>query len=1284
MWCPPKRMYCQRRSSRVADRDREGKERTTIRRPIWVLVGAIAVIVPGGTGKLSPTTFFTSASAVPASSSASRLAKDASASGAYASSVLSAKPDVFYPLDENRGKTAHDGSGHRRNAAYQAGVAFGQTGPLVSDPKARAVGSNGSPIAVWKGRGLPAGSAPRTLEAWVLEYPPGSGHCCSPNAPIVSYGDTVHGHGFAIGYAGPFNPSVWARGDGGKEVSEPAPVGVYETANLWHLVDVSFAGGSASLYLDGQIIGHGNMSAHTKTPGQGLEIGGWQGIGDIAVYPSALSPEQIDAHWVAAMSASTLMCAGKASATYGSLVRKDGASAYYALGDRGGSQRIAYDSSGHCLNGAYADTTTVEKRGPLQNALPAASGAAGSPAVIAGDESLPQESAPRTLEGWVMEFEPGSGHCCSPTGPVISYGDVAGGHGFAFGLDGPFNPSLWVQGDKGQRVEVPAPISMYEEVNQWQLVDVTFAHGFATLYVDGQPIGGGSLKASTWLPGQGLDIDGWLGIADVAIYSKALSPAQIDAHWMAAESKIGTSCMSPTASAYGKLIRQAHASVYYQLSDRSAGRIAYDSSGSCRNGAYDDESTSVGSGPIVNESASGAVTAVDDQSMAVGSATSLPSGGAPRTVEFWFRSPHVCCAGGVGVQYGNAADHGAFTVGLMGGTSTWIYAQGNAPTPLSAITPMWVRDGAAAIDQKWHLVDVTLSSDETATIFLDGQVIGHGHLFARTDTTGQPLLLGASANGSFDVADAAVYPGALTAATIDRHWAVGRSTGGLSCGSAGSGLYDQAVAGNGPTAFFKLEDFSSSRVAHDSSGHCAPAAYWDPTSGLGPIATEGGTSAGLSAQQHQVLLAGDGDYPAGDAPRTIEAWVRVPQYGSGGIVSYGDVAGGSGFSVGVNGGSVVLHGDGNSEATFTALPPDVLDDGNWHLVDVLYGHGEASVVIDGHVIGADPLTAYTAIPGQGAAVGGCCIGIADVAIYSHILTLGQIEGAYGQSGAWTTASCGISSVGILACFRTAANWWHDLCLGAVHCTLPDRPPDFVIAQASVGEVAQGSESVIATCDGNRYYSLGAGVTAGALPASAIIGFGYVGKPDSTQEPLAATVDNFVSRQTFSFSWGLGVGQQLLTSGGLEGVVYFAGLDASVSFEASYSFPAPGNKPSPSGRCGEGATSTMSFQQLVDKAQSQAKGEVKITLARTSPPSIDVSPGKPLFISTAGVFAAGSAVTLSTGPKAPLGMAEAGPTGDVGQAVTAPLKVGDYTLVAHGDDHQWKPITLTGTLAVKGQ
>ena len=274
----------------------------------------------------------------------------ADVSTAYATAVLADSPSVFWRLNDLQAGTAADSSGHGVSGTYES-VARQVPGALISDPNDGAIDvtRNSSDIPAVQGNDstLPSGKAPRTVEFWENVVQCG----CYPGL-LFSYGGS---DSFSISMPGDYH-SVQID-DGSSDLQLHAPVDFNVTG--WHMFDISYDGTSATAYVDGQEIGSGPLSANTVPSGSGLTL--WRNTqtnvyyDDMAVYPSALGPTSVEQHWSAAASPGGTTCATSPTSAYAQSVLGDDPSAYYRLDDlgAGGGNRVAFDNSGNCLNGAY-------------------------------------------------------------------------------------------------------------------------------------------------------------------------------------------------------------------------------------------------------------------------------------------------------------------------------------------------------------------------------------------------------------------------------------------------------------------------------------------------------------------------------------------------------------------------------------------------------------------------------------------------------------------------------------------------------------------------------------------------------------------------------------------------------------------------------------------------------------------------------------------------------------------------------------------------------------------
>ncbi|MEO7377318.1 MAG: LamG-like jellyroll fold domain-containing protein, partial [Nakamurella sp.] len=92
------------------------------------------------------------------------------------------------------------------------------------------------------------------------------------------------------------NQDIQFNSDGGT-VSANAPFSWRDGS--WHLIDVTYAAGVASVYADGQLLIAAPITLNT-TADSGLVVGNSRlaaSYDEAAVYPTALSAARISAHW---------------------------------------------------------------------------------------------------------------------------------------------------------------------------------------------------------------------------------------------------------------------------------------------------------------------------------------------------------------------------------------------------------------------------------------------------------------------------------------------------------------------------------------------------------------------------------------------------------------------------------------------------------------------------------------------------------------------------------------------------------------------------------------------------------------------------------------------------------------------------------------------------------------------------------------------------------------------------------------------------------------------------
>lgn len=314
---------------------------------------------------------------------------------------------MYLRLNESGGSIAADSSGNGNDGTYESGVLFGVAGPLSSVSGDTAIGFNTpgtGALVTQSGSTLPSGAAPRTIEFWSR-----TADCQA--AETVKYGSaTVTNGQFSVGVnAGNCDPSGLVVGNGGGQVASwPLPAAWDDGG--WHLYDVTYDGTTLTSYMDGQIVGSTPIAPlATVTPGDGFSVNAGAhpatpaDVAEVAVYPSALSPARVDAHWTAVAATA---CATAPSDPYGQGVVADDPAVYFRLDDlvTNSTDRIAYDSSGHCTAAAPANATYIDGSAPdpdgvtlgYPNGAVSWGDTSGSQIVRQSGEGLPAANASRT------------------------------------------------------------------------------------------------------------------------------------------------------------------------------------------------------------------------------------------------------------------------------------------------------------------------------------------------------------------------------------------------------------------------------------------------------------------------------------------------------------------------------------------------------------------------------------------------------------------------------------------------------------------------------------------------------------------------------------------------------------------------------------------------------------------------------------------------------------------------------------------------------------------------
>jgi PKD repeat protein len=327
-----------------------------------------------------------------------------STTASYAATVLGDGASHFWPLSEASGTTAADRAGYA-DLALAGTITLGAAGPITGSTETAATFGGGQttptqtqpgppPLPVPNNTAITTGNIPPggafSLEAWVKTTSTQGGAILSLG--LVNVGNSaaidkvIYMDDAGLIHFGVQNNTVRQTVDGSTAYNDGA----------WHLVNATFSGTTAQLYVDGtQIASSSSITDDIAFPGYwrvgGDRLAGWTAaptssylagtIGDVAVYPSALSAATVAAHYVAGTggvvvtnqppvasfttSCTALVCSVDGSASTDS----DGTIGSYAwtFGD-GSTASGATASHTYASAGTYQITLTVTDNDGASNA----------------------------------------------------------------------------------------------------------------------------------------------------------------------------------------------------------------------------------------------------------------------------------------------------------------------------------------------------------------------------------------------------------------------------------------------------------------------------------------------------------------------------------------------------------------------------------------------------------------------------------------------------------------------------------------------------------------------------------------------------------------------------------------------------------------------------------------------------------------------------------------------------------------------------------------------------
>jgi signal peptidase I len=458
----------------------------------------------------------------------------------YRAAIARDAPWAHYPMDEApMVYTAEDFSGNARDATYSsAGITMSRPGALVNETN-RAITLNGTTAASFSTPANPVTGPQRfTVE---LMFRTGTGQ----GGQLVGFGNT------RSGASGQYDRLLYLDSSGRLNFgvyNGSARVITSSTAyndNVWHHVAVSLGTAGMALHVDGRLVGSNTNTAAEPINGYwrvgGDNTAGWPNrpvntffagsIDELAIYPVALTTTRINAHYQAALRTTT--------GNYTTEVMNDRPGQFYHFEE--GTPGVMADLSGNAQNVVYPSSgVTYNTTGPLakmNNVGALFNGTSGS-MIGKTAHTNPQVFS---VEAWFATTTTRGGQII---GFANSTSLTTGQHDRHLYM---INDGRLVFGTYSGAIRYIYSPRAYND-GAWHHVVATLSTAGTFLYLDGALVASDATSRSAenytgyWQIGAG-PLSGWPSqptstyfsgsLDETAIYSQALSAAQVSAHFTA-------------------------------------------------------------------------------------------------------------------------------------------------------------------------------------------------------------------------------------------------------------------------------------------------------------------------------------------------------------------------------------------------------------------------------------------------------------------------------------------------------------------------------------------------------------------------------------------------------------------------------------------------------------------------------------------------------------------------------------------------------------------------------
>ncbi|MFT4009800.1 MAG: PKD domain-containing protein [Nocardioidaceae bacterium] len=459
-----------------------------------------------------------------------------------------------------------------------------------------------------------------------------------------------------------------------------------------------------------------------------------------------------------------------------------------------------------------------------------------------------------------------------------------------------------------------------------------------------------------------------------------------------------TVASSGELSPYAQQVNADGASHYWRLGEGSGSTVGYDWAG------YEDltvgsEATRGVSGAIADDANTATHFGTDDARAYDPVAVVGPD---TFSIETWFRTTST--DGGKIVSFGNSP------TGSSSSYDRHIYMQPDGKVVFGVYNSgsYTVTTNSALNDGQWHQAVGTMGP-QGLTLWVDGKKIGsNGGTTIAQPYTGYWRIGGDSpwsgqANFVGDIDDVSLYPSVLTKTQVQSHFVL--AGGALPPGAtAPSDAYGQAVYGDSPDLFYRLDETSGDAI--DLSGNGNNGVYTggytqgvsSPVTATGQATAFDGSSGTLASSQQ---VSGPGVF-------SEELWFKTTTTNGGKLIGFGNQQGG--FS-----GSYDRHVymEPSGQLTFgvwtgftnTITTPASYNDGQWHYLVATQGADGMKLYLDGALTGTNEQTSQQAYSGYWNIGGDTAWNgtrffdgtIDEVAVYSDVLSPSQIAAHHAAS-----------------------------------------------------------------------------------------------------------------------------------------------------------------------------------------------------------------------------------------------------------------------------------------------